>query len=320
MQLGTIAAGRNTITGTISRLDLYVEKSGTRLPIQPAVLSQLEAGVPISTTLRWTVDALIFYPVAWWIIRERDSYGWPARVEWVPNGKAQTDAYGNLVSVSNELIAPDDVIRFDSPNGSGLLIDAARTIQRAMILEESAALAEDNPVPTMELHNSGDRLEPAEIAELMDMWSAARRRRGVAYTSKAITAIPHGTQVTQLLIEGRKAINLDLIRHLNIPAWAAEATADGASLQYENRQSRNWELIDISCAPFMDAIAGRLSLPDFTPRGWRVKFDTDELTRPDLAARFNTYAVGLGAGFIDQAWIANEEGWPLPAPVGSIPA
>ena len=317
MQVGTIAAGRNTITGTLARLPLYVEKDAARLPIQPALFAQLERGVPASTTMRWTIDALIFHPCTWWIIRERDFYGWPAWIEWVPAGKARTDADGNLIGLGAEDIAPADVIRFDSPTGSGLLIDAARTIRRAIVIEESAALAEDNPVPTVELHNEGDRLTKDEIAELMDTWQAARRRRGVAYTSKGIKAIDHGTQVSQLLIEGRKAINLDLIRHLNIPAWAAEASADGSSMQYENRQSRNWELIDITCAPYMDAIVSRLSMPDVTARGQQVKFDTDELTKPDQQTRFTTYGIGKSAGFVTNEQIAAWEGWATIPPEGT---
>jgi hypothetical protein len=309
MQIPTVKAGRNTIAGTIARLALYAEKDDTRLPVQPSLFGQLERGIPTSTTLRWTVDALIFYPVAWWVVRERDFYGWPTFIEWVPNLKARVDANGNLVGIGDEDIKPEDVIRFDSPNGSGLLIDGARTIKRAITIEESAALAEDNPVPTMELHNEGDKLTKDEIQDLMDIWQANRRKRGVAYTSKGIKAIAHGTQVSQLLIEGRKALNFDLIRHMSIPAWVAAAGVEGSSLQYENRQSRNWELIDISCAPYMDALVSRLSMPDVTPRGQRVKLDTDELTKPDQKTRFDTYAVGKNAGFVTNEMIAAWEGW-----------
>lgn len=309
MQVPVIAAARNVTAGTIGRLSLYAEKNNARVPKQPALLSQLERSVPVSTTLTWTVDALMFYPVTWWVVRERDAAGWPVWVEWVPNGKATTDDDGNLTHVDDVEVNPRDVIRFDSPTGSGLLVDAVRTIRRAILIEEAAALAEDNPVPTIELHNDGDKLDKDQIEVLLDSWQAARRKRGVAYTSKGVTAIPHGQQVEQLLIEGRKAINLDLVRHTNVPAWAAATAADGTSLKYENRQSRNWELLDITCAPYMQAIVGRLSLPDVTPIGWQIKLDTDELTKPDQKTRFDTYAVGKSAGFVTNEMIAAWEGW-----------
>lgn len=311
MQIGTVAAGRNTVAGTVGRLSLFAQKNNQRLPIQPTLLGrgQLERGVPRATTLTWTVDSLLFYPCTWWVVRERDSYNWPSWVEWVPQGKASTDADGNLTHVDGVAVRPEDVIRFDSPTGSGLLVDGARTIKRAIAIEDAAALAEDNPVPTMHLHNEGDKMTKEEIEELLTMWSAARRKRGVAYTSKGIKAEAMGTHVEQLLIEGRKAINLDLIRHMNTPAWAAAASADGTSLKYENRTSRNWELIDITCAPYMQAIVGRLSMPDVSPLGTEYKFDTDELTKPDQKTRFETYQLGKAAGFIDNEMISAWEGW-----------
>lgn len=309
MQVPTIIAGRNVIAGTLGRLRLYTEKDSVRLPKQPTLFSQFERGVPCSTTMTWTIDSLIFYPCTWWHVLERDVYGWPVWVEWVPQGKAGLDSDGNLIKIGDKPVKPEDVIRFDSPTGSGLLVDGARTIRRAIAIEEAAALAEDNPVPTIELHNEGDSLTKDEIEELLEMWQASRRRRGVAYTSKNVKAIPHGQNPSQLLVEGRRAISLDLIRAMTVPAWAASTAVEGATMTYENRQSRNWELIDLALAPYMAAIVERLSMPDVTPRGHRVKFDTDDLTKPDQKTRFETYAIGKDKGFIDNEWIAQQEGW-----------
>lgn len=309
MQVATIAAGRNVIAGTIGRLPLFASKNGTRAPEQPALFSQMERSVPAATTLTWTVDALMFYPCTWWHVLERDSYGWPVWVEWVPAGKARTDADGNLVGIGDRDVRPENVIRFDSPLGGGLLADAARTIKRAIAIEEAAALAEDNPVPTVELHNEGDSLTKTEIEELLDMWQASRRKRGVAYTPKGLKVTAHGTQPSQLLIDGRKAISLELVRAINLPAWAASTAIEGATMTYDNRSLRNWELIDLTLAPYLTAIAGRLSMPDVTPRGWLTRFDTDELTKPDQKTRFETYAIGKTNGFVDNAMIAAWEGW-----------
>ena len=48
---------------------------------------------------------------------------------------------------------------------------------------------------------------------------------------------------------------------------------------------------------------------DLTPRGSRVQVDTGELTMPDQETRFRTYGIGKKFGFIDNAWIAQQEGW-----------
>lgn len=313
MQISTIAAGRNTITGIGSRLPLYAEQGGIRAPQQPALLSQPERGLPISSSMQWLYDTLLFHPCAWWHITERDSYGWPVWVERVDNDEARLDNKGRLIGIGNKPVKPEDVIRFDSPLGAGLLIDGANRIRRAYAIEAAAALAEDNPVPTVELHNEGADISADEIETLLTAWSTARRKRGVGYTPKNVTVKPHGQAVEQLLIQGRKQLNLDLVRQMNLPAWAASNAVDGATMTYDNRQLRNWELIDITLAPYFTAIAGRLSMPDITPRGWKVKVETDELTRPDQKTRFETYRIGLGdkkTAFIDNDWIAAQESWP----------
>lgn len=309
MQVATIAAGRHTIAGTGGRLPLFAAKGNTKLPTQPSFIQQFERSVPMATTLTWIFDALIFYPCTWLVVTERDFHGWPLWAEWVPEGKAKKDADGNLIGIGDRLVKPEDVIRIDSPLGAGLLQDAARTIKRSIAIEEAAALAEDNPVATVELHNEGDKLEPKEIEELLDLWQANRRRRGVAYTSKSVKAIDHGISQAQLLIDGRKALSLDVVRHLNLPAWAASTAVEGGNLTYDNRSLRNWELIDLTLGAYITAIAGRLSMPDVTPRGWVVQFDTDQLTTPDQKTRFDAYALGKQFSFIDNAWIAAQEGW-----------
>lgn len=311
MQVATIAAGRHVIAGTGGRLPLVASQGGVRAALQPALLQQPERGTPRSTTLTATLDALYFHPFTWWHVLERDFYGWPTKVEWVSHARAGLDSQQRLIKVDNVPIDPADVIRFDSPLGDGLLKNARKNIQRAIAIDIAAALAEDNPVPTVELHNeSGTELNQEEIDELLDKWSSARRRRGVAYTPKSLKVIAHGQHSQQLLIDGRKSISLDLIRQANLPAWAASTAIEGATMTYDNRNLRNWELLDLTLAPYLTAIGDRLSMPDVTPRGWTVKVDVDELTRPDEKTRFETYEIGKRAGFIDNAWIAAREGWP----------
>lgn len=319
MQISTIAAGRNTIAGIGGRLPLYAEQGGIRAPQQPALLSQPERGIPRTTSMQWLYDSLLFYPHAWWHVIERDFYKWPTKVERVEQSEARLDDKGRLIAIGNRDVKPEDVIRFDSPLGAGLLIDGANRIKRAYAIEAAAALAEDNPVPTVELHNEGADLNDTEREVLLTAWSAARRKRGVAYTPKNLKAIAHGQQTEQLLIAGRKQLNLDLVRQMNLPAWAASNAVEGATMTYDNRQLRNWELIDITLGGYFAAITGRLSMPDVTPRGWEVKVGTDDLTRPDQKTRFETYRIGLGdkkTAFIDTDWIAAQESWPV-TPGGS---
>jgi hypothetical protein len=320
MKIATVAKARNVVATTVGRLPLYNEKAGRRAPAQMPLLAQPERGVPLSTTLTWTVDALLFHPCTWWHVLERDTYGWPVWVEWIDRSRAELDNTGKLVKIDRHTVRPEDVIRFDSPLGTGLLDIARETLARATKLNRTAANAEENPVPSIDLHDEDAtaNLKENEIADLVQQWRDARTKGSVAYTPKRITAKPLGVQPEQLLIDGRKQIQLELTRHLNVPAWVLDVELGGSSLTYNNRQSRNAELIDLALAPYMTAIVDRLSMADVTPRGWRVKFDTDDLTKPDQQTRFTTYKTGVDGGFVTVEQIAEWEGWTTtPAGVAS---
>lgn len=319
MQIGTVASMRHTVASS-SRLPFALDQRGRRVDLgMLPILRQVERGVPLSTTLQWTYDALFHHPATWWRIVERDASGWPRWGEWVDRSRVTLDD-GVVVKIDGREIVDRldgpvgwrriDLVQFDSPLGEGFLHLARKTIRRAIALELSASLVEDNPVPTVELHNeAGKEMSEQEISDLLDAWQSARRKRGVAYTPKGLKVIAHGQAPQQLLIDGRRRIDIELVRHANMPAWAASTAVEGATLTYENRSSRNWELIDLGLAGFHAAIADRLSMPDFTPNGWSVRVDVDGLTRPDERTRFETYEIGKRAGFIDNAWIAEREGW-----------
>lgn len=317
LKISTVSKARDVITGTVGRLPLYDVKNGVRNTYSRTLLTQPSPAVPLSTMLSWTVDQLIFYPAAYWIVRARLASGWPAEAELVRREWMELDRAGNLARYAGQPVNPVDVIRFDSPS-SGLLEKGERTLKRALAIELAAAKAEDNPVPSFELHNDGDQLDADKALEMVRLWVESRRKYGVAYTSKGIKTQAWGLAPEQLLIDGRKRVDLELIRHMSVPAWVADVPVEGASLTYNNRESRNWELIDLACAPYMSAVADRLSMIDCTPAGWRVRFDTDELTKPDMKTRFETYEIGKRAGFLTDDRIAEWEGWaPIALPAGN---
>lgn len=311
MRVATVAKARNLIATTVGSLPMYTAKDGRRAPVQNPFLAQPERGVPFSTTMMWTIDALMFYPCTWWHVTERDAAGWPLWAEWVDRGRVTLDNDGRVTAIDGVKPRPEDVIRFDSPLGTGLLDIGRETLQRAIAINRAASHAEENPVPSIDLHHidSTQVLDQAGIDTIVKGWREARIKGGVAYTPKSIEARALGQQPEQLLIEGRKAITLELVRHLNFPAWAADVEVGGSSLTYSNRAGRNAELIDFACKPYITVIRDRLSMGDITPRGWRVLFESDELTRDDLKTRFETYSVGRKAGFLTNEQIAEWEGW-----------
>lgn len=310
MKLATVAKVRDMVAGVVGRLPLYDVKDGARNPVQRSILGQPDPSVPRSSMLTWTVDQLIFYPCTWWVVTSRDYYGWPLSARLVMRHQAELNPRGDLVKVDGEPVNPADVIRFDSPH-SGLLVDGERTLRRAFVIELAAAKAEDNPVPAFELHDiSGNTLTPQEVNALLQAWVDARRKFGVAYTPRSVETKDHGAAPENLLIDGRRRVDLELVRHMGAQAWMADVAVEGSSITYANVQDRWRDAVNITFAPYMAAVADRLSMSDVTPRGWEVRFDTDELTKDPQGTRFANYAIGLDKDFVTRDQIRAWEGWP----------
>jgi hypothetical protein len=225
------------------------------------------------------VDQLIFYPCTWWHVVGRDFYGWPSAVELVMRSDAELNARGELMKINGQPGVPGRRDPVRRTQLAGLLTDGEKTLRRAMVIEAAAARAEDNPVPSFELHNVGEALTGEEIDRLLSRWVEARHKYGVAYTSKGLETKAHGAAPEQLLIDGRRRIDLELVRHMNAQPWMAGVATEGSSLTYANVQDQWRDAINITFAPYMAAVADRLSMPDVTPRGWEVRFDADSLTQ-----------------------------------------
>lgn len=313
MGLDVVAKGRRVLATNLGRMSLVNKKAGAPAPLQMGYLQQPEEDRPLAQTLIWTADALYFYPRTWWIVLRRDAYGWPARggVKLLDRADAEFDDDGKVIKAWGKPVEARDVIQFDSPDG-GLLHDGLKTLRRAVVLDRAASLAEANPVPSVDLHNTGTKpLEGDQIRELLQSWMAARATYGAAYSDKGIEVKTLGLDKEQLLLDAQNRMDVKLARQVGIPAWAADVALEGSTLNYQNRQSRAWELIDLYLATYTTAIASRLSMNDTTPIGWSTEFDAEILTRPDMKTRFETYKIGLDGKFIDQAWIEAQEGQSL---------
>ena len=316
MKLSVVSRGRDQIAGTVGRLPVRCVKDGQKQPT-PAIILQPDPSRPRSQSFTWLTDQLIFYPCTWWRVTRRDAYGWPADSVQCDYLKAELNTDGLLVGYDRHKVGDDqpagwqqrDFIRFDGP-GEGLLSHADRALRRAYAIEMAAAKAEDNPVPSFELHDTGNEtLTAEEIGQRVKTWVDNRRRYGVAWTSKNLETKTAGVQPEQLLIDGRKRVDAELARHMNMPAWLADIAVEGTALTYANLTDKGRDLVNSLYSLYMSAIADRLGMGDITPRGWEVEFDTDAITRPDMKARFDAYKVGKDGKFVTNEQIAAWEGW-----------
>jgi phage portal protein BeeE len=105
------------------------------------------------------------------------------------------------------------------------------------------------------------------------------------------------------LVEARNESAIGIARIANLdPVWVG-ASVSGTSLTYSNRVDLFRQLLDISLRPVMDMLTHRLSMPDVTPRGHAVRFDTSGFLRGNAADLGNLVAqlVPLGILTPDEA-------------------
>lgn len=314
MTLGPVKKGRKLVTGQIGAFPLVVYRGTQRLDVQPAITMQPEAGRPRAITLAWVADALMFYGRAYLEVLSRDWTGRPARFSFVPEWAARTDGAGALLAIDGRKVGPRDWIRIDADD-EGLLASAREDINQALAIKIAVGRAASNPVPSIDLHQTGgEQLTNNQIDTLVSRWAAARagQNGGIAFTNQSIEAKVLGQNVEQLLIAARNQSAIDLANQMNLPAWAVDASIEGSSLTYSNVPSRTRELIDYTLTPYMNAIAGRLSMDDVLPAGTWCGFDTSAALQGSFSERMTGYKTAVEAQiYTPEECRALERGLPL---------
>lgn len=324
MSVPAVAAARHRITGTLSRLPIraYLGDSDALWSGSPDLLTQPDPAEPHSQTMLKTLDDLLFDGSAYWGVTHLSATtNRPDQVTYVPRACIQVDQEGRVMIDSafttwlsttqgrailgNDLQTPMPwVIYFAGPH-AGLLNFGARTIRSSVRMDRAAARAADNPVPSIELHQTNDAdMTDTEVTDLLRRWMAARRGEngGVGYTSSGVEARALGQQPEQLLINGRNAQAVEVARLAGIPAASIDAAIPGTSLTYANLLDRLRDLVDFGLQPYGVAITGRLSMDDCLPHGVAARYDYSSLTAPATPA-----ATGSGAS-TPPSQAANQEG------------
>ncbi len=290
MRVPSIARGRALIVGQLSQLPLVAFEGENRLsdPDQPTWLYRTDGLMSPRARTLWTLDDLMFYGVSLWNT-SRDIRG---RI------LAANRRHPELWRIENMRIelrdsttarwrpaAPGEVVLIEGPQ-EGLLTIAADTIRAGLDLEAAWAQRVAAPVPLVELHNTDPNmpLTETESADLVASWEAKRKTGGTAYTPAAIQVIPHGTTATDLYVQGRNAIRLDVANYLSLPSALLEGALATASLTYSTTATKRNELSSLSLTYWSSPFEGRLSLDDMIEPGRSIRFDMAQLAALDEPA------------------------------------
>ncbi len=280
MRIPAVARARNLIVSSLCQFPL-VARRGEAAAVTPRWMLDTGDGSTPQHRLAWTVDDLLFYGWSvWWRTNDPET-GFPvaaARVN-VDDWRINED---NRIEVDGSPVRDSDVIVIPGLH-EGLLTYGVDALEDTRALYEIVRTRLNNPVPQLDLHQTGGaQLTEDEIDTMIDRWATARRGEhgGVAYTSEHIEVRELGAADAQLMIEARNAASLDLARAVGVTAGLIDATAPKASLNYETTTGRNTEFVDRDLLLYMTPITARLSLDDVMPPGERAAFDVAGFTDP----------------------------------------
>ena len=291
LQVPAFVDALKTYSHTISGFGLRTYRGSE--PIEtPTVLVMPSSYLPYTSVMARTIENLLLNDRAYWLVVGRTWDGYPREVQVMDvddvsdltthstaNQNSQFPPVDPFYYIGQQ-VAARDVIKFYGDGLGGWLTTGAAAINTAAALEAATLNYSEYPMPTVVLKNTGADLPAATVDILLTAWEEARTNRATAYLNSAIEAKGMGWSARDLaLVEARNESAIGIARIANLdPVWVG-ASVSGSSLTYSNRVDLYRQLLDISLRPVMDMITHRLSMPDVTPRGQAVRFDTSGFLR-----------------------------------------
>lgn len=286
MKVPGVTRGRALLVGSIADLPLVAYRGEEHVDPQPTWAYRSD-GVSPWHRMAGTIDDLIFYNESLWF-RINGADGFPTDCYRLPYDLWQINSMGQI-EIRNNFEAEwrkadsSEVIYIPGP-GDGFLTSAKDTIKGARAIERSWVARTRSPIPPtlFEQTEPGTATEK-EVRDLLAAWSAARMNpdtAGTAYVPYGITAnFPTVSDDSQMFIQGRNAVRLDVANFLNIPASLLDGSTATASLTYTTAEGQRSSFHEQSLRYWTAPIEHRLSMDDVVRRGQRVRFDISYTTQ-----------------------------------------
>jgi len=294
LEVPAVLRSRNLIAGTLARLPIHV-RDKARVENDPTgFLAQVDPDVANVVTFASTYEDLLFEAVSWWKVT---AFGWrsyPINAVHVPVNQVMVSA--GRVYINGLPVADNEVIRFDSPNPP-MLVHAARAIRTCLLLDKTAALYADSPMPLGHFTPKEGAMDLPEeqIQALLDQWEAARRARAWGYVGAAWDAKKMQFDAEQIqLADQRQHAVLEIARAAGVDP--EDLGVSTTSRTYQNSEQRRQDLLDFTLATYVAAVEQRLSMKDVLPRGYAAKVNFDAFLRSDTLTRMKTYKIGAPLG------------------------
>lgn len=317
LSVPAVKRARDLIAGALGGLSMdLVDGDGVELEGGWSLLDQPEPDRAASVTWTEVAEDLLFEKYAYLFVTHVGWHGKPAEVRRIDpttwTGRPETMVVQTATGSGTVEVWPADarIIRVESPN-EALLTAGARAIRTLVALGETTNLAASGlpPISYFTPKDGQDVLDDDEIQDILDDWFKARQKGITGYVPGALDLKELGWNPEQLQLKDlRDQAVLDIARLTGVDA--EELSVSTTSRTYFNAWDRKQDFIQFTLGPYLGALAGRLSMPDVTPRGYRVRHDLDEFFKADTLARFQGYEIGLRTGAITIPEIREAEGRP----------
>lgn len=287
MSLSVVANSRNVIIGIASQLS--VDRNRGDVELDPGtILTQPDPDQTWPQTLGMTIDQLLFYGEAHWLVVRRDVDGYPSRARLLPYGacSARLDPdwskFSRIIEyqVAGVSIPPRDVIRFSMPS-LGVLRDSAALLLDAITLAAAASRHTTVALPAGVLYNEGQEVGPKDAADIVTAFDAARETGATAFLQSMRYERTAFNSADLQLIEAMAVMDTRLARAMNVPVSIVGASpTGGAHAQlYANVVAALTQVVQQAIAPYLRVIEETFSGQGVTPRGQTVAFDTADWLR-----------------------------------------
>jgi hypothetical protein len=263
--------------------------------------------IPASVFWSWIIDDLFFTGTSTLVVLARDAAGFPVafrrvlpgQLVYMPDKLAWGWAGIPPVMYMGQEVPGEDVVAIDGAH-EGICNYGGAVIQSALNLEVNAGTAAAEPLPNIDLHQTGgEPLSAQAAADMVAAWKSARAVGATAYTPSNLEARTLGgfSAADQQMVEGRQYMATQLARLAGVnPVLVSAAMGSSSSYVYTNQQDYRQAFLDDVLDSYLRAIEGRLSANDVTPRGQYVEFNRDAFTRMPLIERVQIMVGALKGG------------------------
>ena len=316
-EIPIVVACRDLIANTVGQLPMIAYRGNAPRPDQPTIVIRPDPYEPRWLTMHRLVNNLTGWGHAWLVPTSFYADDYPAAVRVVDASRAfgEFDAAGRLTAVyydgrrlepgTGAIWVPWRVTQAGSL-GSAPLNDCARAVEYLAALYDMAGSFWEAGFPSIAVLVK-QALNPTQTAELKSqVRSAWARRHEPAIIDRDGQLAPIGSSaVESQLVESIAIANTEIARAFGVMPSLVNVAA-GDSLTYATTEAEFSKWLKVGLGQYLTRIEAAFT--DLTPYGTEVRFDTTELLRTDLEARWNAYAVGVAGGWILPEEVREREG------------